>query len=357
MKTGKTKLAIIGYGKRGRDLYTLAAKSFPDIEPAGICDKQSSSLKQAAEDFPGIPGYDDFGKMLEICRPDGVIVATPGDFHADLCIQALKQGVNVLSEIPCVNNYDEAERLWNAHLTAKAIYMTGANPNMWGFVESAAELKKTGSFGDPFYMEAEYIHDIRSLFTSTPWRCTFASIKYCTHSLGPLLRLIDEDLETVSCLGTADYMKKNAVSGDAMAAIFRTASGVVVRVLTSFVNNCPFEGHRYRIYTSKGYFERMPVFGNGGTDFKTFFYSKDLHSEREMYDLGVGFARPGNERQDGHGGADFAILEAFLKAVRTNQKSPIPLKEGLRMTLPGIFALESCAENGQAVVIKYPWNF
>lgn len=353
---GKTRLAIVGYGMRGRDLFTLAAKSFPETDPAGICDQSPGARAKACEDFPNVPTYDDFEKMISSCDPDAIIVATPGDYHADLCVKALDRGVHVLSEIPTVNSYGEAVRLWDAHLKSKAMYMTGSNPNMWGFVDAAADLRKQGVLGDPFYMEAEYIHDIRNLLTETPWRSSFTSIKYCTHSLGPLLRLIDEDLETVSSLGAAGHAIKSADRGDAMVAIFKTKSDVVVRILTSFVNNCPFEGHRYRIYTSKGYFERMPVFTPGGADFRTFFYSKDQHAERRMHELPVGFARPGSSGKDGHGGADFAILEAFLNAVRTDQKPPISLREGLRMTLPGILAAESAANNGMAIKIKYPWN-
>ncbi len=294
--------------------------------------------------------------MLDACRPDALIVATPADFHADLCVQALDAGVSVLSEIPVVNSYGEARRLWDAHLKSKALYMAGANPNFWGFVEAAAQFRKDGSLGEPFYMEAEYVHDVRGLFAKTPWRTKFVSIKYCTHSLGPLLRLIDEDLETVACLGTAGFEKKEEGRGEAMAAIFRTISGVVVRLLTSFVNNAPFSGHRYRIYTSKGYFERAPVFGEGGAEFKTYFYSKDIHAERKMHELPVGFARPGYGAKDSHGGADFAMLESFMYAVRTGGRPPVSLKEGLRMTLPGIFAAESAARGGAPVRIRYPWN-
>lgn len=356
MKTEKTRLAIVGYGRRGRSLFSLACRSFPEVEPVGACDASSAALTKATEDFPGISTHHDFGEMLDSCRPDAVIVSTPGNFHADLCIQALGKDIHVLSEIPSVDSYEEAVRLWDAHLTSKALYMAGANPNVWGFVEEAVALRKQGLFGEPFYLEAEYVHDIRNLLISTPWRATFASIKYCTHSLGPLLRLIDEDLDTVSSLGTAGQALKSPDREDAMVAIFRTKSDVVVRVLTSFVNNCPFEGHRYRIYTSKGYFERTPVFTPEAADFKTFFFSKELHSEKKMHELPVGFARPGSEGKDGHGGADFAILEGFLTAIRTGQPSPISLREGLRMTLPGVFAAESATKNGVPVTIKYPWR-
>ncbi len=351
------KMALVGYGMRGQDMYKLGVGSFAGIEAAGICDAQPEARRKAAEDFPDIAIHDDFEKMLDACRPDAVLVATPGDYHAELCVKALARGVHVLSEIPSVNSYDEAAKLWDAHLKSTAMYMASANPNLWGFVEEAVALKRKGELGEPFHMEAEYIHDIRNLLAKTPWRNSFVPIKYCTHSLGPLLRLIDEDLETVCCFGTGGHINPADGYNDAMTALFKTKSSIVVKLTVSFSNNCPFWGHRYRIYSTKGYFERMPVFGEGGgAEFKTYFYSAD-HEGRKMSELPVGYSRPGiTNAAGGHGGADHAIFDAFYSALRGDRMPPISLREGLRMTLPGISAAESAARGGEPVKIRYPWE-
>jgi hypothetical protein len=60
--------------------------------------------------------------------------------------------------------------------------------------------------------------------------------------------------------------------------------------------------------------------------------------------------------KDGHGGADTAILQAFFAAIRGGGPSPIPLREALRMTLPGIAAAESARAGGRLTVIRYPWS-
>jgi len=84
--------------------------------------------------------------------------------------------------------------LWQAEQKSSAIFMTGANPNYWAFVEAMVDLYDKGLLGKPSYLEAEYIHDLRYLFEETPWRQEYPPIKYSTHSLGPLLRIIEEDL-------------------------------------------------------------------------------------------------------------------------------------------------------------------
>ena len=58
----------------------------------------------------------------------------------------------------------------------------------------------------------------------------------------------------------------------------------------------------------------------------------------------------------GHGGMDYALLDHFFQAVRSGGPAPIPLREGLKMTLPGIYAEVSAERGGQVLPIRYPWD-
>jgi predicted dehydrogenase len=247
--------------------------------------------------------------------------------------------------------------LWSAEKNSSAMFMTGANPNFWGFIEAAVDLKQKGLLGSPTYMEAEYIHDIQHLFENTPWRRTFPPIKYCTHSLGPLLRLIDEDLKYVSCFSTGSHMNNYPGQQDVMTAHFRTASNVVIRFTASFVNNA-IEGHHYRVFGTEGYFERTPGIP-GIEESKVIFNSKNLYGAAKPTELKIGYMRPEYEKNPqatGHGGADFAMFDHFFKAILNNEKSPLSLREGLRMTIPGLYACLSAERGGEVVEIKYPWE-
>ena len=63
-----------------------------------------------------------------------------------------------------------------------------------------------------------------------------------------------------------------------------------------------------------------------------------------------------NPAASGHGGADYVLLEDYINALLTGGKPPISLREGLRMTLPGIYAEMSAKQGGKLLEIKYPWD-
>jgi hypothetical protein len=142
-----------------------------------------------------------------------------------------------------------------------------------------------------------------------------------------------------------------------MVAIFRSRSNIVVRLLTTFINNYPASGHGYRVYGTKGYFERRPACEGLGPA-RTLYYSREHHKEKALHEIPVGEAPQGAQaaETDGHGGADRLLLERFFAAIRDGSPSPVSLRDGLRMTLPGIAAAESARVGGQLIRIKYPWS-
>ena len=50
------------------------------------------------------------------------------------------------------------------------------------------------------------------------------------------------------------------------------------------------------------------------------------------------------------------MLDAFFKALVNGKESPLSLREGLRMTLPGIYAEEYARRGGEVLYMRYPWE-
>ena len=59
----------------------------------------------------------------------------------------------------------------------------------------------------------------------------------------------------------------------------------------------------------------------------------------------------------GHGGLDSCMMRLFEETLLNGRtRAPCDLKEGLRITLPGIFACQSARNGGMPEKIYYPWD-
>ena len=59
----------------------------------------------------------------------------------------------------------------------------------------------------------------------------------------------------------------------------------------------------------------------------------------------------------GHEGHDYSILTDFCRALQSDHPvSPISIEDGLRMTIPGVYAAASAAQGGKVLTIRYPWD-
>lgn len=372
----KIRVGVVGLGHRGRYMARLVHEAFDhcatvvaacDVDPVLWHETQWLQTQPMKEILPNTEFFEVYTDMLDRCKLDIVMVETGADIHASFCIEALNRGLDVFSDIPSVANLKEADALWKAEQASKGKLMTGANPNEWGFINALVDLYQKGLLGKPYYMEAEYIHssmsaaESKELTIHSPWRKLLCPIRYCTHSLGPLLRIMEEDLRYVVCVGTGNHFEADDTKKDNMtAALFQTESGVTIRLLRNGKCRAGIGAHSYRVFGTKGYYERLDSRGKGYPAV-TRFRSDELYGAHEltviptdtmakeyMYDPKATF---------GHGGADYALIDHMFTAYLNGDKEyPISLREGLRMTLPGIFAEESAKRKGERLRMTYPWD-
>ena len=365
----KIRLGVVGLGHRGREMLKLAA-GFDCVIPVAACDiltrnfyeTQWLSDKPLSEMYPDMLFFEDYDKMLEEANLDLVIVETGADIHAEFCCKALAKNINVFSDIPNVASLKEAKELWEIAQKSSAIIGTGANPNEQKFAVLLRDFHRDGLLGNPYYMEAEYIHWTMPksetsvhLNENGNWRRLLCPIRYCTHSLGPLLAILDEPIRTVSAFGTGKHSPES-IKDDMQCAQFQTASGVVIRLLRNGRCRAKIGHHNYRVFGTEGYMERIERF-----DQPMIRYNSMKSPDVELQEITGEFMPPeyANDekaKQAGHGGMDYALLDHFFKALLAGEKAPIDLKAGLEMTLPGIYAEESIKRGGELIPVKYPWD-
>lgn len=368
----KIRIGVVGLGHRGREMFKVAANGFNFVIPAAACDilprnwyeQQWLSDAPLSEMFPDAVFYEDYEEMLDKANLDLVIVETGADIHADFCCKALERNINVMTDIPVVANLEEADRLWKAAERSTAMISVGANPNEQKFTLMLRDFYSKGLLGNPYCMEAEYIHwsmptskERVHLYENGDWRRLLAPIRYCTHSLGPLLTILEEDLRYVSCFGTGshsgevDPYKKD----DMMCAQFKTESGVVVRLMRNGRCRAHCGNHNYRVFGTEGYMERIERFEK-----PVIRYNSMREVDTSLKEISGEYMPPEfaglEQAKVGHGGLDYALFAHLFDALRNDRPAPISLKEGLAMTLPGIYAEESAKRGGEVMRMRYPWD-
>ena len=184
--------------------------------------------------------------------------------------------------------------------------------------------------------------------TNAPnWRNSYPAIKYLTHSLGPILDIIDDRCVSVTCMipdvvyNPNSDVKKNGV------ALFKTEKGAVIRILVCF-NAYTGYAHRYMIIGTAGCVENDPT--------KPLEEALSYASMREVdgsiyrkLEIPVTLMAEGEEETRGRG--EIKMLREFISCIQNDTPTPIDIDKAINMSLPGIIAYESALRGGKLMTI------
>lgn len=119
----RVRIVVAGAGAFGREhLQTLARMD--DVEIAGVADIDVAAAHRAAEQHGGRYAADAV-ELLDQLRPDGLIVATPGQTHVPLAAEALRRDIPVLVEKPVAMSVVEARALAAAEAESSGFVLPG----------------------------------------------------------------------------------------------------------------------------------------------------------------------------------------------------------------------------------------
>jgi predicted dehydrogenase len=104
------RIGIAGLGDAGFSMHLPALRAMSGVSVTGIADIDAGRLERATKAYGGT-GFSDWRDMLDREQLDCVIVATPPDSHAEICIAALAKGANVVCEKPFTDSVAEADRI------------------------------------------------------------------------------------------------------------------------------------------------------------------------------------------------------------------------------------------------------
>lgn len=359
-------------GKRG--LSGIAGlRSCENVAVSGFCEADPNVLTREADRY-GIPRrFERFDDLLADDSVDAVVIATPMHLHAAQTIAALRAGKHVLCEVTAAVTMAECDEVLRAVRAAPdRVYMMAENycylrPNV-----AVLEMCRRGVFGDVYFGEGEYLHEIRDYHRSgdgTPtWRATWQvgvrGCTYGTHSLGPVMQWFraahgdGERIASVSCFGSGVHTEPAHVHDDTCLMICQTTGGRLIKVRLDMLSDRPHLPDFYALQGTTGAYEaaRFPDSGGGriwlgdnkpgqGRLWRFFSEVADEFLPAEYKQVEAEAARTG------HGGGDFFTARDFVRAIRTGDPPPISVRDALEWTAAGLLSQESIARNGAPVAV------
>lgn len=204
------KVGIVGACGRGR-AYIRAVNNCPATTVHALCDINRQGLEKLKHELQLDHIYTDYERMLEKAKPHIVIIGTPVPLHAPQAVMALERDISVLSEVPACVSIEQAHELLKAVQSSKGSYMMSENYCYIRTNVLIREIVRAGLFGELYFGEGEYIHELKELNEITPWRRRWQTgingCTYPTHSLGPLLQWFNERVVAVCCFGSGHHYR------------------------------------------------------------------------------------------------------------------------------------------------------
>lgn len=140
------RLALAGAGLFGQEHLSVIDR-IPDVEVVAIADRNEVAAKTAA-DRHGVQHWGaDILSLLERHRPDGVIIASPGQTHVPLALGALALGIPVLVEKPMAMTAAEAQALVEADAKGPGFVLPGHVLRFSSPHRRIADIIKSGEIG------------------------------------------------------------------------------------------------------------------------------------------------------------------------------------------------------------------
>ncbi len=350
------RIGFVGL-QRGSGLASAFAAS-PRVTIAGLCDLDRSLLADSGAAF-GVPESQQYTRYDDLLSADldAVAIATPIALHAPQAIAALEAGKHVLSEVTAASTLEQCAQLADAVRRSRLVYMMAENCCYFHFIREWKPWFAAGRFGAIFHAEAGYVHPLPERIWDeatgrTRWRAQRPPLHYCSHSLGPLLYLMDDRIVEATGAGSGYGILPDIGPGalNMEVGLFRTARGATIKLLRSSVARREPPMHFYCLYGTRGFIENGR---EGGWERSTGRY----YVEGEMAGAQVlpcpisDPAAPPEALVGGHGSAEHYLVRDFVAALDGLAPPPIGIARALGMTVPGIVAHEAA---GRGVWLPVP---
>jgi len=336
-----THIGLIGGGNIS-ETHARAARAIPGVEIAAVFGTNAEKIGRLCREYGGKP-FSNFDEFL-VHRPMQLVaIGSPSGLHAEQGITAARQGLHVLTEKPIDITIERADALiaeaHKAGVQLGVFFQDRYKPD----ILSVKNAVVAGALGKPILVDARVKwYRPPDYYSNSRWRGTWALdgggalINQAVHTLDLMLWMFGE-VKTVQAIGKTALHAIEAE--DTLIAMLEFANGAA-GVLQAATSVFP------------GYPRRLELTGSEGTliieqdrlltaDLKS--RSPDLLKSSEV-GKNPRWSSPVVSDARGHQ----AVLEDFLRAIRTNTKPRCDGQEG-RRSLALVQAIYEACRTGERV--------
>lgn len=352
-------VGIVGLGQ-GRS-HLRAFGLLDGARVVAVCDADAALAERVAREDGVAAHYADYERLLANRAVDLVVVATPDHLHGRQAIMALEAGKHVLSEIPMALTIAECATIVALAARRGLKYHLGNQVRFAPCLHDVQRLIADGAFGEVFYGEGEYLHDMGDIVADRPadhWRIGGEPRQTTLLGGGP------HALDTLRWLMGVRFVEAQAYHVAARnawgalhttCALLRAANGAVAKITVSYGMRRPYCLY-FSVYGSEGSFERARDQGRPTEDTVNYLCHSRLPGARRLIPVTVpNWADPRLIRELGaglgHGTMEIAQARALLHAIRADREPPLGPREAAASIIPLICALQSADQGGGAVAV------
>jgi len=326
--------AVIGYGpafNMGKH-HASQMTNTDGIECVAICDIDKARTKAAKKDFPNVKTYNSVQTMLKKEDFDLASVVLPHNLHAEIAMQCLKAGRNVIVEKPMCITIAEATEMINTAKENNVMLSVYHNRRWDRDFWTLKGLVESGVIGKVFSVEmwgGGYGRPNPNWWRSNKVVSGGAMYDWGAHYLDWLLNIMPAKMINVTGFYHPNRVWKDISNEDHAQAIIRFADDAVADVQMSSI--AKVGKPRWRVLGEKG-----AIIPGGKDSFKVYSVEKGWPEEQEVeykgrpgpgyYQNIVAHLQEGEELvvKPEEARRVIAVMELSEKSSKSHQAEPVP---------------------------------
>jgi predicted dehydrogenase len=369
----KVRLGFIGLGERGTEhlrnsLYRddVTINAICDIDPLMIKRAQKLLKDQGKKEAAVYQDGDlAFEKMVLRDDLDGVIIATPWEWHVPMAVATMKAGKYAGVEVSATVTLQESWDLVDTFEKTGSHCMILENVCYRRDVMAVLNMVRQNMFGELLHLQCGYQHDLREVkfnngkqvygggvefgakgLSEAKWRTQHSIDRngdiYPTHGLGPVAQMIDINRgnqfqyltsTATKARGLHKYVvdnggeshsnaKVNFKLGDIVTTMIKCYNGETIMISHDTNNPRPYSLN-FRVQGTNGlwmddndsiYLEKVTPKPHRWEPFEPY---------NKKYDHPLWKAHEKRAEAAGHGGIDYFVLNGFVEAIKNKTRPAI----------------------------------